>query len=178
MDREYVDRSSDIRDILQEELSDNDSVDDRVNNSENNSVNNSVNSDESDIEADDVPSEFSLEDFSSGSAEEYEPNFDDIDSSEVDEPDLGLAQGRGTISDSNDTSDPIANRPRPIPLMPPSPTPEWIRVYPPEIENDATFSGGVTGPRNMLLRKAHNIFSIVFYHCCAKSYCKAYQLLC
>lgn len=132
MSGDYFDRSSDIREVLEEIVSSSDEG--------------------SDIEAENYPSDFELEDFSSGSGEIYEPS--------------------GNESSSDDESRPIptaATRPRPTPgtsrtdlvlptiaLQAPTDTP-WVRVIPPEpeknIEND--FLVRSTGAQNLPPRNAN-----------------------
>ncbi|KAG8274638.1 hypothetical protein J6590_103603 [Homalodisca vitripennis] len=76
---------------------------------------------ESDIGAEDVPSDFDLLDFSSGSEEEYVPDIDEMETSDREDV-------------TNDPPSPLMPRPttpQNIPVLTP-----WLRAYPPEPELD------------------------------------------
>lgn len=131
MDRDNNLRSSDIRDLVYAD--DQNEVDEES---------------ESDIEAEDVPDDVSLHDFSSGSGEEYVPDIADISSSEYDsDQDMHVPPRPRPITPV--VAGPSTN-PAPIPLGPPI-RPSWVRVHPPEPEVDIgpSFLQRNTGPRNM-----------------------------
>lgn len=103
---------------------------------------------ESDIETGQVPEEVSLEDYSSGSGEEYVPDPAELSSSD---------ESDGSLKQQPDTSRPVHVLPLPnqgvnppIPLgLPVKPT--WVRVNPPEpeINIERNFQVRNTGPRNL-----------------------------
>ncbi|KAG8273039.1 hypothetical protein J6590_030647 [Homalodisca vitripennis] len=78
--------SNQIRDVLDDEISDLE--------------------DTSDIDVPELDSDVSLEDYSSGSGEEYVPNFEDLESSEVD-----ISHHTVNNSDSDEDDTPNPNRP-------------------------------------------------------------------
>lgn len=131
----YCDRSSDIRECLDESVSEGDITEDEGN---------------SDIEAEDVPDDISLEDYSSGSGEEYNPDYDDIDSSELESSDEDDGQVRNI---------PIPNIINPpIPLPPPPAKKAWVRVNPPEPASNVEASFRVrSGVKNLPPRNSNPI---------------------
>lgn len=142
MDRDNNLRSSDIRDLVYAD--DQNEVDEES---------------ESDIEAEDVPDDVSLQDFSSGSGEEYAPDFADISSSECDsDRDMPIPPRSITPVVAGPSTNPA-----PIPLGPPI-RPSWDRVHPPEPEVDIgpNFQQRNTGPRNM---PPKNSSAITFFIC-------------
>ncbi|KAG8326205.1 hypothetical protein J6590_048616 [Homalodisca vitripennis] len=94
--------SDQIRDVLDDEISDLE--------------------DTSDIDVPELDSDVSLEDYSSGSGEEYVPNFEDLESSEVD-------ISHHTVNNSDSDEDDTPNPNRPIQEFS---NPMWLRTYTPE----------------------------------------------
>lgn len=116
---------------------------------------------ESDIEAEDVPDdviledEVSLEDFSSGSGDDYVPDLAELSSSD-EESDQGrpvpvVPLGLASTSTA------------PIPVGAPT-KPAWVRVNPPEpeVSIEPNFQVRNTGPRNMPPR---NSLPITYFYC-------------
>lgn len=99
-------RSDDIRDVLDETLSD-------------------VGSD---LDLQDIPSDHSGIDFSSGSEDNYEPNLNDLDSSDEDVNNSNVNRPVSPSSNTQPTSNP------------------WVRVYPPEPEKDVSSDFKVRTP--------------------------------
>lgn len=133
-------------------------------------LDNPVSDDESDLSiADDIPDEIELMDFSSGSGEEYEPNFSDLETSDLENQVDDEEQTRPTSPSSPRSTDSAPNVPtgNPQPNRPNRPDsrdsqqPIWVRTYSGEadknIENNFTTRSGIKEcpPRN----SAHcNIF--------------------
>lgn len=87
--------------------------------------------DNSDVDAVDFLCNISLEDFLSGSGEEYNPDFDDIETSEIDSEDDDNRPNQVTNNVTNDvclgTTDTLPAPPAPQAL---------VRVHPPEPESN------------------------------------------
>ncbi|KAG8300871.1 hypothetical protein J6590_095585 [Homalodisca vitripennis] len=95
--------SDQIRDVLDDEISDLE--------------------DTSDIDVPELDSEVSLEDYSSDSGEEYVPNFEDLESSEVD-------ISHHTVNNSDSDEDDTPNPNRPIQEFSNA---MWLRTYTPKL---------------------------------------------
>ncbi|KAG8327631.1 hypothetical protein J6590_015662 [Homalodisca vitripennis] len=78
--------------------------------------------DTSDIDVPEFDSDVSLEYYSSGSGKEYVPNFEDLESSEVD-------ISHHTVNNSDSDEDDTPNLNRPIQEFS---NPVWLRTYTPE----------------------------------------------
>ncbi|KAG8285367.1 hypothetical protein J6590_081706 [Homalodisca vitripennis] len=75
----------------------------------------------SDIDVGNIPSDHSLTDFSSGSSEEYVPDYEDLETSDKETP--------GNEDDISDNGSVVGDRPAGR-LNP------WLRIYPPEPEKN------------------------------------------
>ncbi|KAG8323595.1 hypothetical protein J6590_001312 [Homalodisca vitripennis] len=100
--------------------------------------------DTSDIDVPEFDSDVSLEDYSSGSGKEYVPNFEDLESSEVD-------ISHHTVNNSDSDEDDTPNLNRPIQEFS---NPVWLRTYTPEDVNDIESHAGPADPRGKRRRSS------------------------
>lgn len=133
----HIDRSSDIQDLLEENISDGEVTEDE---------------DSSDVEAEDFHDDISLEDFSSGSGEEYNPDFDDIETSEIDSDDDDNSPNQVT----NNATNVVGLQPIPLPV-PPAPR-AWVRVHTHESNVEALIRVR-SGVRNLPPRNSHPVLN-------------------
>lgn len=127
-------RSSEIDRMLQDDIEDSDNG-------------------ESVIEVEYEPSDTELLDFSSGSGEEYAPDFDELDTSDREENPRPNVSNPSSPLRPNTHAAPVVQNP-------------WVRVYPPEPENDIAplFRVRNPGPKDAPPRNsAPIVYALLFF---------------